>query len=110
MTTVLPQPHELGEVPAWPPDAPGVAIRGRNWFARHDGVTAFLVYLAISVFWYRSVVAHLGSNCACGLSVDPGDSADFVWWFAWFVHALGHGLPLMHPTVIWTPTGINLAG
>jgi hypothetical protein len=110
MTTVLPRPLELGEAPTWSSDAPGVAIRGRNWFARHDGVTAFLVYLAISVFWYRSVVAHPGSNCACGLSLDPGDNADFVWWFAWFVHALGHGLPLMHPTVIWTPTGINLAG
>jgi hypothetical protein len=80
------------------------------WFTRHDGVVAFVVYLAISLVWYRMVVAHMGTTCACGLRADPGDGSDFVWWFEWFVHALGNGLPLFHPTVIWTPAGINLAG
>jgi hypothetical protein len=69
---------------------------------------ALLVYVAISLFWYRSVVAHMNTGCACGLGVDPGDGAVAVWWLEWFVHALSSGLPLMHPTVIWTPTGINM--
>jgi hypothetical protein len=85
-----------------------VSLR-RTWLLRHDGFLALLVYLLVALIWYRSVLAHMGSHCACGVAVDPGDTADFVWWFEWFVHALGHGLPLMHTTVIWTPTGINMA-
>jgi hypothetical protein len=81
----------------------------RNWLLRHDGVLAFLVYLAVSLVFYRTVLAHLNANCACGVNQDPGDNSAFVWWFEWFVHALGNGLPLMHPTVIWAPTGINMA-
>lgn len=81
-----------------------------GWLARHDGTVAILVYVAISLVWYRTVLAHMSSACACDLSHDPGDNADFAWWLAWFVHAIGNGLPLLHPHVIWTPTGINLAG
>ena len=108
MTTVL-SPSESREQFGLRAPLRSRGHRGR-WFARHDGVTALLVYLAIAVLWYRGVVMHMTSNCACGLGADPGDNADFVWWLQWFVHALGHGLPLLHPTVIWTPTGVNLAG
>lgn len=81
-----------------------------SWLARHDGLVAFVVYLGIAVLWYRSVIAHMDANCACGLSDDPGDGAVAVWWLEWFVHALGSGLPLMHTTVMWTPTGLNMYG
>ncbi len=71
---------------------------------------ALLVYLALSVVWYRSVVAHIGTNCACGLSRYPGDPAEYVWWLQWFVQSLQHGGALMHPTVIWASTGLNMFG
>jgi hypothetical protein len=111
MTTVLRQPQSLADDLTRPePRQMTPGPRVRSWIARHDGFVAFLVYLAVSLIWYRSVVAHMGSNCACGLAHDPGDNADFIWWFEWFVHALGNGLPLLHSTAIWAPTGINLAG
>ena len=108
MTTVL-SPSESREQSGLRAPLRSRGHRGR-WFARHDGVTALLVYLAVALLWYRGVVTHMTSSCACGLGADPGDNSDFVWWFQWFVHALGQGLPLLHPTVIWTPTGVNLAG
>jgi hypothetical protein len=110
MTTVLPQPESLADplTRAGRQRPPGA--RARSWVARHDGFVAFLAYLVVSLIWYRSVVAHMSSHCACGLAADPGDNADFIWWFEWFVRALGHGLPLLHTNVIWTPAGINLAG
>jgi hypothetical protein len=112
MTTVLPRPlspstsEARSELPAERP----VGARIRTRLARRDGYVSLLVYLAIAMLWYRGVITHMTSNCACGLAADPGDNADFVWWLQWFVHALGHGLPLWHPTVVWTPTGVNLAG
>jgi hypothetical protein len=110
MTTVVRQPEALADDLTRPqPRHTTPGPRVRSWIARHDGLVAFVVYLALALIWYRSVVTHMGSNCACGLASDPGDSADFVWWFGWFVHAIGDGLPVLHPTVIWAPTGINLA-
>lgn len=85
-------------------------IRWRFQLARHDGALAFIAYLALSLLWYRSVIVHMQSACACGVAVDSGDNSNFVWTFEWFVHAIGSGLPLLHPTAIWAPTGLNLAG
>lgn len=110
-TTVLPRPKRPEPVRGRPHAAAAGGIsRLRDWLPGHEGLLALGVYLAISLLWYRGAVAHMGSNCACGVSADPGDNADFLWWFEWFVHALGHGLPLLHPTAIWTPTGLNMAG
>ena len=113
MTTLLNAPVRPDRKAGWSDrsrredDLPGSGRR--TWLLRHDGVLAFLLYLAVALVFYRTVLAHLNSNCACGVNEDPGDSSAFVWWFEWFVHALGRGLPLMHPTVIWAPTGINMA-
>ena len=41
--------------------------RSRNRLVRHDGAIAIVVYLVVSLLWYRSVVAHMNANCACGL-------------------------------------------
>lgn len=112
MTTVLPRPlspsppEARSQLPAERPFGARVAA----FLHRRDGYLALFVYLAVALLWYRGVVTHMTSNCACGLTADPGDNADFVWWLQWFVHALGHGLPLLDPTVVWTPTGVNLAG
>lgn len=107
--TAVSRPIKLDQAPSSSGHRPPHKSSGGG-LARHDGVVAILVYVAVSLFWYRNVTTHMDANCACGLGLDPGDGADFVWWFEWFVHALGHGLPLLHPTAIWSPTGINLAG
>lgn len=93
----------------WRPSGLG-ARRLAGAACRHDGYLGLVVYLALALIWYRSVVAHMGSACACSVKLDPGDNADSVWWLGWFVHALADGLPVFHPNVIWSPTGINLAG
>lgn len=85
-------------------------MRWATRFAVRDGALAFVAYLALAMFWYRGVIVHMESACACGVAVDSGDNSNFVWTFEWFVHAIAHGLPLLHPTAIWAPTGINLAG
>jgi hypothetical protein len=95
-----------------------VAVSGRRphrtqqrpWLLRHDGVVALLVYLLVALFWYRGVLWHMYTHCACGVGIDPGDGSDSVWWFEWFVHALAHGISPLHTNVIWTPTGIDLSG
>jgi hypothetical protein len=85
-------------------------MRWTTRFAGRDAALAFVAYLALAMFWYRGVITHMQSACACGVAVDSGDNSNFVWTFEWFVHAIAHGLPLLHPTAIWAPTGINLAG
>jgi hypothetical protein len=85
-------------------------MRWATRFAGRDGALAFVAYLALAMFWYRGVIVHMESACACGVAVDSGDNSNFVWTFEWFVHAIANGLPLLHPTAIWSPTGINLAG
>jgi hypothetical protein len=87
-----------------------LAASAGRWLTAHDGIAAFVIYLAATVCWDRAALAHMGSVCACGVTNDPGDAADFVWSFVWFPHALLHGLPMLHTTAMWTPTGINLAG
>ncbi len=81
---------------SWPrlPSAPGA-------------LSAFGVYLALALLWYRAAVAHMGSSCTCVL---PGDAASIAWALEWYPHALIHGLNLLHAHAMWTPTGINLAG
>lgn len=89
---------------------PQIWMRWRSELTRHDGMLAFIGYLALAMLWYRSVLVHMQSACACGVAVDSGDNSNFVWTFEWFVHAIANGQPLLHPTAIWAPTGINLAG
>ena len=38
-----------------------------------------------------------------------GDSKLYVWDLAWWPHAIASGLSAFHPTVIWAPSGANMA-
>jgi hypothetical protein len=111
MTALGQQPHSTIATAARADDGlRAFGNRVRSAFGRHDGFAAFLAYLAVALLWYRGAIAHMESVCACGVAVDSGDNSNFVWTFEWFVHAIGSGQSLLHPTAIWAPSGINLAG
>ncbi len=71
-------------------------------------LAAFSFYLLASVLLFaRPVLGHLGSECLCiPTTTDEGIVA---WGFAWFPHALLHGLNPFYPRLIYAPQGINLA-
>jgi hypothetical protein len=39
----------------------------------------------------------------------PDDPQIFIWSFAWWLHALEHGLNPLYTHVIWAPSGVNIA-
>jgi hypothetical protein len=51
------------------------------------------------------VVGHLGSRIVAS---DPIDSSQFMWFFAWWPHALLHGLNPFVTHVMFVPDGFNL--
>jgi hypothetical protein len=75
--------------------------------SRREGLVAFLSYLVASIAYFGApVVAHPSKNLI-GFGADPGV---FVWFFAWWPHALGHGINPFMTHAVWAPSGFNLAG
>lgn len=73
---------------------------------RRAGV-AFAGYLAVSMLLYGSpVIAHMSSRF---VGEGSGDSKLYVWDLGWWPHAIAAGLNAFHPTVIWAPSGANMA-
>ena len=80
--------------------------RGTRLAAGH-GAWAFAAYLLVSFLWLGiPVVEHPERDVAGGLFTDP---QIFVWSFAWWPHALLHGLNPIYTHQIWAPDGFNLA-
>jgi hypothetical protein len=75
--------------------------------ARFTSGAALLLYLALAVAYLVPPIAsapehrHIG-----GLFTDP---QIFIWSFAWWPHAIGHGLNPFYTHAIWSPDGVNLA-
>jgi hypothetical protein len=75
--------------------------------ARFSGAVALLAYLALATAYLAPPIAgdptrrHIG-----GLFTDP---QIFVWSFAWWPHAIAHGLNPFYTHAIWAPDGVNLA-
>jgi len=75
--------------------------------ARFTSAAALLLYLALAVAYLVPPIAsaperrHIG-----GLFTDP---QIFIWSFAWWPHAIGHGLNPFYTHAIWSPDGVNLA-
>jgi len=75
------------------------AHRGR------DLALAAAAYLGLAlVVWWHVWSAHPALTTTCGC----GDSALFLWFFAWPAHALSHGLGLFHSMAMSPPSGVNL--
>src|SRR5580765_2370414 len=94
--------------------APGiVAVRDLIVFlaatafaGRRASLAALAGYLAVSFLYLGlAVAAHPGRDI-----VGAGTDAEiFVWSFAWWPHAIAHGIDPFVTRAIWAPEGINLA-
>jgi hypothetical protein len=84
-----------------------VASRIGSRLAGGRGGWAFAAYLLASfLFLGLPVVAHPERDVVGGLYTDP---QIFVWSFAWWPHAIAHGLNPFYTHQIWAPGGFNLA-
>jgi hypothetical protein len=71
------------------------------------GALALLAYVALALaFWGPGLAEHPRSTLLAGSVIDPGA---YLWFFAWFPHALLHGQNPLHTDVIFVPDGYNLA-
>jgi hypothetical protein len=62
-------------------------------------------YLSLAlVVWWGVWSNHPTSTTTCGC----GDSALFLWFFAWPAHAVAHGLDPFYSTAMSHPGGVNL--
>jgi hypothetical protein len=62
-------------------------------------------YLSLAlVVWWGVWSNHPTSTTTCGC----GDSALFLWFFAWPAHAMAHGLDPFYSTAMSHPGGVNL--
>jgi hypothetical protein len=74
--------------------------------ADYDGLTSFLIYFGLSLFFFgRSLFGHW-TDRYIGAGADPGQ---FIWYLRWWPYAIAHGLNPFVPRVIWAPMGVNLA-
>jgi hypothetical protein len=67
---------------------------------------AFLLYLALSLLIFgRAVIGH-PATVYIGRGPDP---QLYIWFMAWWAHAISHRLNPFLTSVIWAPSGVNLA-
>lgn len=67
----------------------------------------FLGYLLVSLVLYALPV--LGRFGTAFVGAGHGDARFFVWDLVWWPHAVANGLNPFHPTVVWAPTGLDMA-
>jgi len=83
------------------PDGPAAGPTGRG----RALVPAAVAYLAVALLvWWNVWSGHPTATTTCGC----GDSALFLWFFAWPAHALAHGLDPFFSTAMSHPAGVNL--
>jgi hypothetical protein len=77
---------------------------GRHRSGR-DLALAAAGYLVLAVLvWWNVWSTHPTGATTCGC----GDSALFLWFFAWPAHAISHGLDPFYSTAMSHPSGVNL--
>ncbi|MGA2008934.1 MAG: hypothetical protein ABSH51_00155 [Solirubrobacteraceae bacterium] len=85
---------------AWP------APRATDTPRRRDALWPLGLYAALSLVLFGGpVVGHLDSRI---IASDTIDSSQFMWFFAWWPHALLHGLNPFVTHVMFVPSGFNL--
>jgi hypothetical protein len=71
-----------------------------------QAVSAFLSYLAVSLLIFgRGVLANPASVY---LGRGP-DAQQYIWFLAWWAHAISHHVNPFLTTAIWAPSGANMA-
>jgi len=73
-----------------------------------SALLALAVYLAIAVAFFGVAILPRPASTFIG-SVVGHDAAAYIWFLAWWPHAILHGLNPFRPEIVWAPTGYNLA-
>ena len=73
---------------------------GRGWLV-------FAGFLLASFLTYALPI--LGTFGSHYLGLGGSDARLYTWVLGWWPHAITSGLNPMHPTVVWAPTGVNMA-
>ena len=77
----------------------------RGWGRGRALTLAAVGYLALAlVVWWGVWSDHPTATTTCGC----GDSALFLWFFAWPAHAMAHGLDPFYSAAMSHPGGVNL--
>ena len=67
---------------------------------------AFLIYLVLSLLAFVRIVIGHPATVYVGRGPDP---QLYIWFMAWWAHAISHGVNPFLARVIWAPSGVNLA-
>ena len=84
--------------------------RARSWHesSSRQAAAALLLYSLICIgFFGLRALPHLGQRCVCGASPDP---ATYMWYLAWWPHALLHGLNPFVTDAVFAPDRVDLGG
>ncbi len=69
-------------------------------------LAAFVLYTAISLFFFARALPGHPANFYIGRDTDPPQT---MWFFNWWLYSLSHGLNPFFTDLVWAPLGINLA-
>jgi len=89
-----------------PPDARSRLPWLRSSAVRHPTLAVLLGYCVVSFLWFGLHPLIQPGRQYIGDSDDPQIP---IWSFAWWPHALAHGLNPFVTHVVWAPHGVNLA-
>ena len=84
-------------------ERPARVARSWSWWATLWPLGLYAV-LSLGLFGVH-IIRHLDSRIVAS---DPIDSSQFMWFFAWWPHALLHGLNPFVTHVMFVPDGFNL--
>jgi hypothetical protein len=93
----------VGARPRAESERPARVARSWSWWATLWPLGLYAV-LSLALFGVH-IIRHLGSRIVAS---DPIDSSQFMWFFAWWPHALLHGLNPFVTHVMFVPDGFNL--
>ncbi len=95
------------EAPTAAPPARLGTARALPASSRGQTALACLVYVALSLAIFgSSALPHLGSQCVCGqFGNDPGT---YMWFLAWWPHALLHGHNPFLTDAVFAPDRLNI--
>ncbi|MDQ6806112.1 MAG: hypothetical protein M3065_14400, partial [Actinomycetota bacterium] len=87
-------------------EVPSAAERAWRWLGRHPLALALSVYLAVDIAYFGArVIPNIGHTCACRAGADP---TSYMWFLAWWPHALLHGINPFVTNVLFAPGTTNL--
>lgn len=93
----------VGARPRAESERPARVARSWSWWASLWPLGLYAV-LSLGLFGVH-IIRHLDSRIVAS---DPIDSSQFMWFFAWWPHALLHGLNPFVTHVMFVPDGFNL--